>query len=215
MLSPYGRRTLLTILLASALFCMAGLLLLSGAFQLIVTILSTGLFVFTIYFFRDPERNPPGDPTAVLAPADGRIVLIKKVSHPFTGEESTCISIFMSLFNVHVNRIPFSGTIKTLSYHKGTFLMAFDQNSMQNNERMEIGLESDGMRICFTQVAGFAARRIICDLAAGKQVQAGRRFGMIMFGSRLDIIVPRKVRIQVSKGKKTVAGETVLGKADI
>ncbi len=215
MLSPYGRQTLLTTLLVSVLMGSAGLLFFSGVFKLVVTILAAGLFFFTIYFFRDPERNPPDDPDAILAPADGKIILIKKISHPFTGPESTLVSIFMSVFNVHVNRIPCTGTIRTLTYHEGKFLPAFDEKSVKSNERMEIGLESDTMNIMFTQVAGLVARRIICDLTTGEPVKAGKRFGMIMFGSRLDIVVPREVDILVSKGEKTVAGETVIGKTDI
>ena len=152
--------------------------------------------------------------TLLFAAASG--LLIKTIAHPFTGPDSTLVSIFMSPFNVHVNRLPVSGKVTHLSYHPGKFLMAFDHNSMTDNERMEIGMEeSRGTPILFTQVAGFIARRIVCGLQVGDTVQAGNRFGMIKFGSRLDIVIPDGVRLVVSEGQKTVAGETVIARQNI
>lgn len=214
MFSPYGRGTLVKTFLFCTLLAAAGLFA-AGVFKILLPAAAAVLFLFTLYFFRDPSRKIPSEPNAILAPADGRILLIKKISHPFAGPESTLVSIFMSVFNVHVNRIPCNGTIQQLSYHRGKYLMAFDHESMDSNERMEIGLENNGFRISFTQVAGFVARRIVCDLEIGNTVQAGNRFGMIKFGSRLDIIVPGGTRILVSKGQKTLAGETVIAQHDI
>ncbi|MCG8341931.1 MAG: phosphatidylserine decarboxylase [Chlorobiales bacterium] len=210
MFSPYGRGTLLKTFLLCTLFAATGLFF-PGSTKILPPAIAAVFFLFALYFFRDPSRTPPREPNAILAPADGRILLINEISHPFTGPESTLVSIFMSPFNVHVNRIPFDGTIQHLSYHRGTYLMAFDHDSMNNNERMEIGLENSGFRIFFTQVAGFAARRIVCNLTIGEGVQAGSRFGMIKFGSRLDIIVPKDTRLAVSEGQKTLAGKTVIG----
>ena len=214
MFSPYGRSTLVKTFLLCALFAATGLLF-AGSPKILLPALAAGFFLFTLYFFRDPPRTPPYEPNAILAPADGRILLIKKISHPFTGPESTLVSIFMSPFDVHVNRIPLNGRIAHLSYHRGKDLMAFDHESMNNNERMEIGLENSGLRVFFTQVAGFFARRIVCNLEVGEKVQAGKRFGMIKFGSRLDVIVPSGTRLVVSEGQKTLAGETVIGMPDI
>ncbi|PWW81605.1 phosphatidylserine decarboxylase family protein [Prosthecochloris marina] len=207
--SRYGRSTIAKTFLICALLAAGGLLS-SGVVKILLLAAASGFFLFTLYFFRDPSRIAPAEPNAILAPADGRVLLIKKVSHPFTGTDSTLVSIFMSLFNVHVNRIPFSGRIEHLCYHKGKFLMAFDHDSMNNNERMEIGLQNSGFPVFFTQVAGFVARRIVCNLTIGEHVEAGNRFGMIKFGSRLDIILPDNARIVVSEGEKTLAGKTVI-----
>ena len=207
--SRYGRSTIVKTFLICTLLAAGGVLS-SGFVKTLLLAAASGFFLFTLYFFRDPSRVAPADPNAILAPADGRILLIKKVSHPFTGTDSILVSIFMSLFNVHVNRIPFNGRVEHLRYHKGKFLMAFDHESMNNNERMEIGLKNSGFPIFFTQVAGFVARRIVCNLAIGEHVEAGKRFGMIKFGSRLDIILPANTRIVVSEGEKTLAGKTVI-----
>ncbi|NEX13824.1 MAG: phosphatidylserine decarboxylase family protein [Prosthecochloris sp.] len=210
MLSPYGKGTLVTSLLISLLLAGAGLIF-PGIVQAVFSTASVGLALFALFFFRDPSRTVPSEPNAVLAPADGRVLLIKKIAHPFTGQNSTLVSIFMSPFNVHVNRIPLQGRIAHLSYSPGKHLMAFNHASMADNERMEIGLENSHCRIIFSQVAGFIARRIVCSLRVGDNVAAGSRFGMITFGSRLDIVVPESTRLTVSKGCKTVAGETVIG----
>lgn len=209
MLSPYGYGTVTKILTLCVLIAIVGLLFPQGL-RTILFFMATVTVIFTLYFFRDPSRTPPPEPNAILAPADGKVLLIKKISHPFTGPNSTLVSIFMSPFNVHVNRIPLNGRIEQLSYHRGKYLMAFDHESMNNNERMEIGLENSGFRVFFTQVAGFVARRIVCNLEVGDIVQAGSRFGMIKFGSRLDIIVPDGTPPVVSEGQKTLAGETII-----
>ncbi len=211
MFSPYGRSTLGKTFLICILLALAGLFS-PGVVKPVLIGSASCIALFTLYFFRDPSRKKPDGQDIVLAPADGRVVLIKKMSHPYTGPDSTCVSIFMSIFNVHVNRIPASGRITHLAYHPGNYHMAFDHKSMNDNERMEIGIEQrKGNRVFFTQVAGFAARRIVCNLDIGDTVQAGERFGMIKFGSRLDIIVPEGVILSIAKGQKCSAGETVIG----
>lgn len=211
MLSPYGHGTLVKTLIVCTLLTIAALALPDAVQALLLTVAS-GVALFALYFFRDPSRTIPSEPDAVLAPADGRILLIKTIAHPFTGPDSTLLSVFMSPFNVHVNRVPLSGKVTHLSYHPGKFLMAFDHSSMTDNERMEIGMESNGTRIFFTQVAGFIARRIVCNLQIGDTVRAGSRFGMIKFGSRVDIVIPDGTRLAVSEGQKVVAGETVIAR---
>ncbi|MGC8774665.1 MAG: phosphatidylserine decarboxylase, partial [Chlorobaculum sp.] len=164
-----------------------------------------------LFFYRDPERELPDGKGLILAPADGKIVLKQTVDHPVTGPGSTLVSIFMSPFNVHVNRIPVDGQVRDLRYHEGKFLMAFDHRSMTDNERMEITLDTAAGPLWFCQVSGFVARRIVCDLEVGQKVTSGKRFGMIKLGSRVDIVLPSSMQIKVAEGMTTAAGETVLG----
>lgn len=211
MLTPYGYPTILKTA------CIA--ILLSGAAHLFAKpllpealIFSVSLLLFALYFFRDPMRTPPDEKRTVLAPADGKVLLVKVLNNHFTGPSSTLVSIFMSPFNVHVNRIPVDGTVTLLSYHQGTFMMAFDHRSLESNEKMEIGIENKELKLHFSQVSGFLARRIVCSLQQGEQVERGKRFGMISFGSRVDVIVPAHVEVTIEAGQHTKAGETVIAR---
>jgi phosphatidylserine decarboxylase len=168
-------------------------------------------FLFTLYFYRDPERSTPAGKELFIAPADGKIVLKQTVDHPVTGPGSTLLSIFMSPFNVHVNRIPFDGRVLGVQYQPGKFMMAFDHRSMSDNERTEITLDTAAGTVWFCQVSGFLARRIVCNLEADQKVTRGNRFGMIKFGSRVDIALPASFEVTATVGMKTLAGETVLG----
>jgi phosphatidylserine decarboxylase len=169
------------------------------------------LLLFTLNFFRDPERVTPGGDGLVVAPADGEIVLIQNVRESeYLGGDGVQVSIFMSPLNVHVNRYPMSGRVGYYRHIPGEYLVAFDEKSSARNERTLIGLEQPGRRILFKQIAGFIARRIVADVRVGEEVVAGARFGMIKFGSRVDVIVPKGSAIQVQLGDKTVAGETVV-----
>lgn len=172
-----------------------------------------GLFIliFTLNFFRDPDRTTPKIENIVVSPADGKILLIKNVMEKrFLNEEATQISIFMSPLNVHVNRIPIDGKVDFLKYIKGEFLVAYHDKADERNERTEIGITSKFGKVLFTQVAGMVARRIVYELNIGDSVKAGERFGMIKFGSRVDVIVPKSWRILVNEGDITRAGETIL-----
>lgn len=211
-ITSYGTGSVVTTAIVCTIIAGAGLLLHSagGATLAAAAVL---YLLFSLFFYRDPERSSPADPDAIIAPADGKVLLIRPVDHPLTGEPSTLVSIFMSPFNVHVNRIPSSGRVSHLRYHKGKFLMAFDHRSMTDNERMEIGLDCRFGTLWFCQVSGFLARRIVCRLEEGQAVTAGKRFGMIKFGSRVDIVLPRSVSVRVTEGMKTFAGETVIGHA--
>ncbi len=169
------------------------------------------LLLFTLIFFRDPDRSIPAGANLVLAPADGKVVLIRDVVEgEFVKGDAVQVSIFMSPLNVHVNRFPISGTVGYFRYFPGEFLVAFDDKASLRNERTHIGLERGNFRILFKQIAGFVARRIVADLKVGETAVAGERFGMIKFGSRVDVIMPRQVALKVQIGDKTVAGETVL-----
>lgn len=172
--------------------------------------------VFITWFFRNPERTAPDIKGAVLAPADGKIIKVEPVeTTPHYPERCNKISIFMSIFNVHVNRIPFNGTITGIRYNPGRFFSANLDKASLDNESNAVTLTTDrGKRICFVQIAGLIARRIICDLKPGERVARGDRFGMICFGSRLDIYLPERTRVQVENGQKVRAGTTVLGMLD-
>lgn len=167
---------------------------------------------FIFYFFRDPERRVPEADSLVLSPADGKVVLIKEVEEPaYIGGEALQISIFLSPMDVHVNRIPSHGTVEYLEYHPGIYLMAFDHRSSELNERADFGVRHpSGVKIFFRQITGFLARRIVYHIGVGETVRAGNRFGMMKFGSRMDILLPPRVELRVREGDRTVAGETVL-----
>lgn len=173
-----------------------------------------GLFLFllfTLNFFRDPDRTPPSGENLLVAPADGTVVLVQDVTEEeYIRGEAVQISIFMSPLNVHVNRFPLSGTIGYFRHFPGEFLVAFDDKASLRNERTHIGVENGPNRVLFKQIAGFVARRIVADIRVGDTAVRGERFGMIKFGSRMDVIMPRKAAVQVKTGDRTVAGETVL-----
>ena len=170
------------------------------------------LTVFVISFFRNPERTPPGDGKSVIAPADGAVIVVERVPETPLGCEALKISIFMSVFNVHVNRAPLDGTVVHIDYQPGRFLDARDGRASSENERNGVVLETAaGVRIAFVQIAGLIARRIICYPRVGDVLQRGARYGLIRFGSRVDVYLPVDVEPLVKLGDITVAGETVLG----
>lgn len=211
MLTSYGRSTIRKSI-ALSLAGGAIALLLPPLAGIPLAALALLFLLFTLYFFRDPQRTAPEDANAILAPADGKVLLIETRDHPFTGPSSTLISIFMSPLDVHVNRIPLSGTVSLLNYRPGSFGMAFDHRSMEQNERQEIGITSGPLKLHFSQISGFLARRIVCPLEEGMAVEAGHRFGMIKFGSRVDIHLPAGILPLVKPGERTRAGETVLAR---
>jgi phosphatidylserine decarboxylase len=175
----------------------------------------TGVFgLFSLFFFRDPDRKISVPDKAVLAPADGTIIRISNIEdkdNPL-GEPACKISIFMSIFSVHVNRSPIGGTVKTISYHQGKFVSANLDKASDKNERNSITMEtSDSRKIVFVQIAGLVARRIVCWLSEGDSVQSGQRIGLIRFGSRLDVYLPRDSKVTVNLRQKVTAGETVIG----
>ncbi len=183
--------------------------LLGWTFFTVLTLIAT---LLVVNFFRDPERDVPQVPRAVLAPADGRIIFAGKAFEDrFLNSETLKISIFMSIFDVHVNRIPFSGEVERIHYEKGTFFAASLDKASRKNEHNAVVLRiPGGEKIVFVQVAGLIARRIDCWLQPGERVQRGERFGMIRFGSRLDVFVPTDSRLAVYKGQRVTAGESIL-----
>ncbi|MEA2031820.1 MAG: phosphatidylserine decarboxylase family protein [candidate division Zixibacteria bacterium] len=192
--------------------------LLLGALKwdsLLLIILSSLLAVITLFmafFFRNPDRIIPDVPLSILASADGRIVKIESFNHPYVDGPATRISIFLSVFDVHVNRVPVSGIIDYVKYNPGKFFPAFEDKASDLNEQTEIGLTMpEGQRLVFTQIAGILARRIVCNLKKGDTVSAGERFGMIRFGSRCDIILPEESTLKVKIGDRVKGGTTIIG----
>lgn len=179
-----------------------------------LTIIAGAIALFVLYFFRDPERRHSGQKNAVMTPADGRILEIKKLEgndNP-SGQPAIKVSIFMSVFNVHVNRIPIQGTIKKISYHPGKFLSAnLDKASAQNESNRVTLTTADAREVLVIQIAGLIARRIACWIDEGDTVETGQRFGLIRFGSRLEVFLPADSKIVTQIRQKVKAGETVIG----
>jgi len=174
-----------------------------------------GLLVtfFICYFFRDPDRMTPNQPDAVISPADGRVVFTGVVKqNPFIDGPCLKIGIFMNIFNVHVNRIPFSGKIKDIRYFPGKFYNADKEEASVANEHNAVLLETSKQQtICFVQVAGLIARRIICFVKKEDAMICGQRFGLICFGSRVDLYLPVDTSLSVVKGDKVKAGSSIIG----
>ena len=211
MFTSYGYSTMIKVLLLCMGVSAAAMIFPFGA-EIALLLLAAALLLFTLYFFRDPKRTAPDEKRIILAPADGKIVLVEKQAENSSGKASTLVSIFMSPFNVHVNRIPLSGKVTHRRYRTGQFLMAFDPKSMESNERMEIAINNSEIEVRFSQVSGFLARRIVCQLQKGENVTIGKRFGMIKFGSRVDLILPPSATILAEPGQRTRAGETILAR---
>jgi len=175
-------------------------------------LLSLGITIFICYFFRDPDRVCPEVEGGVISPADGKVVFAGPVeNNPYLGGPCQKISVFMSVFNVHVNRIPYDGKVKAIDYFPGKFFNASLDKASTDNERNAVTVElKDGRCYTFVQIAGLIARRIICGIKVGDNVSRGTRYGMICFGSRLDIYLPEDAKINVSNGEKVMAGFTVI-----
>ena len=181
--------------------------------------LLAGLTIWVAAFFRDPIRTTPKDPNLIVAPADGLVTMIVRTGPPpelaadggLTGE-FTRVSIFMSVFDVHINRSPIAGRVRKIAYVPGKFLNADLDKASEDNERQHFLVErEDGVAIGFTQIAGLVARRILAFVKEGDTVGAGERIGLIRFGSRVDVYLPAGTGSQVLLGQRTIAGETVLG----
>ena len=171
--------------------------------------------VWCVAFFRDPERSVPQGEGLIVSPADGVLLPVVQATPPVElgmGDQPRVrLSIFMNVFNVHVNRVPADGTVTALSYRPGKFINASFDKASEDNERMSVRLRlANGAELAVVQIAGLVARRIRCDLRQDQQVRRGQRFGIIRFGSRLDVYLPTDAGVKVVKGQKIVAGETIL-----
>ncbi|MGH9702688.1 MAG: phosphatidylserine decarboxylase family protein, partial [Candidatus Acidiferrales bacterium] len=177
-------------------YWLAGILLLLGA--------------FVLYFFRDPERTIPSDPASIVSPADGHVMEV--LEEPLEGLPGRRISIFLSVFDVHVNRVPVAGVIRRIEYRKGRFYAAMRGRASAENEQNMIRISSLQGEVVFKQIAGWIARRILCWKSEGDQVARGERVGMIRFGSRVDIWMPPGVEILVRRGQRVAGGSSVLAR---
>lgn len=195
------------------LFCAFVTIVLSLLGLTPVTVFGMVLTGFVTWFFRDPERICPDDTTAVVSPADGKVILVEKIfDDRFLLKDAHKISIFMNIFNVHVNRFPYSGTVEKITFQPGRFYSADSDRGALHNEYCAVTVNTEfGKKYSVVQVAGLIARRIVCRTEKKDQLGTGDRYGLIRFGSRVDLYLPLDVNITVNKGQTVRAGETVLG----
>ncbi|WP_321417493.1 phosphatidylserine decarboxylase family protein [uncultured Desulfobacter sp.] len=201
-----GVKYVVAAILVTGMFFYFGFLK-TGGFALLVTMSIT-------WFFRDPERRVPDDKDLLVSPADGKVIVVEPHARcEYMDEPCQKVSIFMNVFNVHVNRIPFSGVIEKVQYHPGKFVNAsFDKASVHNERNALVIRTDDGRRYVCVQIAGLIARRIVNCVKIQEQVHKGDRYGMIQFGSRLDLYLPEDFEVLVNLGDKTSAGSTVIGR---
>lgn len=183
-----------------------------GLIWIVLAAVFAALALFVGFFFRDPARRVPPGEGLVISGGDGRVVAVEELEDdPFIGGPATQISVFLSIVNVHVNRIPISGVIRLRQRIEGKFRLAFKDEASGDNAQMVLGIEGDKGRVLIKQIVGFVARRIVCNVSEGDEVRIGDRFGLIRFGSRIDVIVPSGTEIRVRNGDRVRGGETILG----
>lgn len=218
-LTSYGKDVILKVFVAGIILLLISIFIGNSIVQILLVVVTIFFWLFTLYFFRDPERKIPENYTAgqIISPGDGKVVLIEEVVNKEKNffeenEKLIQVSIFLSPLNVHVNRIPVTGVVTFLKYVKGDYVVAFDHKSSERNERTEIGIEAEAtkQKVLFKQIAGFVARRIVYDLKIGDNVKAGERFGMIKFGSRVDILIKKDSKVLVKLEDTVVGGETII-----
>jgi len=217
-LTIYGRSVVIKILIITLAIDIIAILIPIPVIKLILLVVSVGLISFTLYFFRDPMRHIPEGlkDNQVLSPGDGKVMLIEEINeNDFLKSKAKLVGIFLSPFNVHVNRIPVSGKIDLLQHINGKYIAAYNPDSTMMNERTLIGISNPKFKVLIKQVAGYVARRIVCELRTGDNVTIGEKFGMIKFGSRVDVIVPENSKIKVSVNQKVVGGLTILAEVPV
>ena len=168
-------------------------------------------FLFITWFFRDPERPIPNEPNVVVSPADGKITEIVTEKEPINGKMCKRVTIFLSVFNVHINRVPIGGTIEDIRYNPGKFLAAFNPKASMDNEQNIILINNGKTNVLVKQIAGLIARRIVCWPNKGDQYQPGQRYGLIRFGSRVDILLPEDIKLSVVCGDIVSGGQSIIG----
>lgn len=204
-IAPEGKPLVVGLALASVA---AGVIALLAGIWVAALPLLVALTLVT-WFFRDPERTPPDDPALIVSPADGRVLDVIRVhEHDLLRAPATRVSIFMSPLDVHVNRSPVEGVIERIRHTRGRFRAAFADKASEDNERTAIVLASGGRRYLVVQIAGAVARRIVCRRREGERLARGERYGMIMFGSRVDVYLPLDVRVRVAPRTRVRAGTT-------
>ncbi len=177
----------------------------------IFAVIALSLALFSIYFFRDPLRQPPNEKGFIVSPADGRVVEIVEIEEPvFIGEKTTRVALFLSLFNVHVNYVPIAGVVDYIKYSRGKYLRADRPEASEENVHTFIGLETEYGKLAFKQSVGMIARRIVCYLRLGDKVTTGQKFGLMKFGSRMEVYVPCWATVNVKIGDRLRAAESVI-----
>jgi phosphatidylserine decarboxylase len=169
------------------------------------------LTAFMAFFFRDPNRELPEDPSLVVAPADGRVTRVRQIEEG-NPQAATLVSIFLSPFDVHINRAPIAGEITNIVYTRGKFLMATDDNASLVNEQNALTIQGEKITVICKQIAGILARRIVCWKRSGERVSLGERFGLIKFSSRTDLLLPTQVEVLISEGARVRGGVTIIGR---
>lgn len=206
-----GYKIVLPLMLVALMFTLVSLKLEGGGMGWSASVVLWLFSAFCIFFFRDPERQTPREQDVVISPADGRVIGIDEVDESqFLHGRARRVSIFMSVWNVHVNRAPVEGVVEYLHYHRGRFHVASLPKASLENEQVIIGISSPQGKILVKQIAGIIARRVVCYLREGQHVQRGERFGMIKFGSRLEVFLPLRAEIRVSLQENVRAGETII-----
>jgi len=206
-----GYAIVFKLMLADLIVTLASLTLGSGWVGLSLCVLCWACTGLVVFFFRDPERHTLSGTGEIISPADGRVIGIDEVDeNEFLRGRALKVSIFMSVWNVHVNRVPLEGVVKYFRYQHGLFHVASSAKASKENEQAVIGVESPWGKILVRQIAGILARRVVCNLHEGQKVQRGERFGIVKFGSRLEVFVPMNVRVKVRAKEKVRAGETAI-----
>ena len=209
-MAPEGRKILSILLIVTS-----GLLFISLFFNIAILPIIAGIFslllVFSLNFFRDPDRKIPDDDNIIISPADGKVTTVITINDPDVGENSKLVSIFLNIFNVHANRVPISGKVISVSRKDGQFVSAFRHDAVDVNEQTITLLDTSIGVVKVKQIAGLIARRILCYAKSGENMNKGDRLGFIMFGSRTDVILPSSVNINVKVGQRVVGTETIIG----
>ncbi len=210
-ISPLSYRVVITTTVIFLVLLVASCFL-DNIFMYILTFLAGFVFLFNFYFFRDPERSVPQGDNLIISPADGKIIKIEEVEEPiYFKQKVRMVSIFMSVVSVHVNRYPISGVVSYVDYQVGKFLAAFDHKASDENEQSIIGIENGEKKILFKQIAGIIARRIVFNVEKDAKVTAGDRFGLIHYGSRVDMFFPLDVEVKVQLNDMVQSGESIIG----
>ena len=211
MFTKYGYSTLAVIAVITFILICLSFFTQNNYLKALLVVIPALLLIFSMNFFRDPDRTAPSRDDVVVSPADGKVLFVKDVEeNKFIKGKAKQVSIFMSPLNVHVNRIPVDGKVEYLHYFEGKYIAAFEDKASEVNERTEFCISGKYGKVYFTQVAGFIARRIVYEISKGDSVKIGERFGMIKFGSRVDVIVPENCNVKVRKDDEVKAGETIL-----
>ncbi len=216
MFTRYGYDNFFILLFVGLVICAASWFFTTGILFVALFVFGLTINCFSLWFFRDPKRSIPlqaSEYTAVLSPADGKIVQIIPIfEEEYLCSEALQISIFLSPLDVHVNRSPVNGLVEFFKYLPGDYLVAWHPKSSEKNEQSRVGVRTEAGKVLFKQITGYLARRIVCEVKTGEKLQAGDKIGMMKFGSRMDVIVAPNTDLHVKVGDRVIGGETIIGR---